>query len=906
MAFLLDSPAMNPQPGEMLLHYRLAEKIGEGGMGVVWKAVDTKLDREVAIKILPADVSADAERLARFEREAKSLAALNHPNVAQIHGLEHSGGIHFLVMELVPGEDLAERVARGKLPQTEALEVGAQIAAALEVAHERGIVHRDLKPANVRLTPDGVVKVLDFGLAKTMEVSSTEGSPSLSPTVTSSGTLAGMILGTAAYMSPEQARGNPVDRRTDIWAFGCVMLELLSGASPFLGATVPDTLAKVLEREPDLSALPGDTPPAIVQLIRRCLRKDARRRLRDIGDAGLEIEDCLHGVHRGAEDRVVQSGWSGWVWVAVVAIGLAVAGWWIAILDEGSSAGLPGRLVALSAVVPEGVSVDHGALPSVAISPDGRWLAFVGLEDRTTRLYLRPLDAGPARPIPETEGASSPIFSPDSRWIAFLRESLVLRVAVSGGAPQHVGRVPPVARGFEWSRPEEIVYTRSKRSGLHGLAVETGVGRRITDVDVAAGEVTHNWVQELAGGGKFLATVVDGDTSSYDDAKIVLIDVDNASKKVLVTGGYRGHLLPNGILVYVRSAELLAVRIDTKRWETVGPAIPVLDGFMTDASSGAVSIDFSDNGSLAYAPGGAYVWQSGQLVWSDREGTIEPVIEESRPFRFPKISPDGSRAAFTIEEINDDLWIYDFAGGRLTRLTFEDRNLAPVWRPGFDEISYSTVGSFGASPKLYAVPSDGRSPRRRLLDEFGAVFSGSWSADGMTLIFMNWSGESFDIQTVGDGATASPVPFLETRFNENSAQFSPDGKWIAYASDESGTFEIYLRPFPGPGGKRRVSVDGGTGPVWHPDGTELFFLNGIRMMAADIRLEPELTVGRTHMLFEGRYAKNRLSWVTNYDVSPDGQRFLMIVQDVFPEIREVRIVQDWFRDVAAKLDAAGE
>ena len=450
---------MIPKPGEMLLHYRLVEQIGEGGMGVVWKAADTKLDREVAIKILPADVSADAERLARFEREAKSLAALNHPNVAQVHGFENAGGTHFLVMELVPGEDLAERVARGRLPQTEALEVGVQIAAALEVAHERGIVHRDLKPANVRLTPDGVVKVLDFGLAKTMEEASpTTGNPSLSPTVTSSGTLAGVILGTAAYMSPEQARGNLVDRRTDIWAFGCVLLELLSGASPFLGATIPDTLAKVLEREPDLSALPGDTPPVIVQLIRRCLRKDVRRRLRDIGDASIEIEDCLHGTTAVSEEPRAIAVWPGWIWVSVIATVIAAVGWWFTFDDKAATLGSRVRGSTLSVLLPDGVTVNHGELPSVAVSPDGRWIVIVGSDGPATRLYLRALDSTEAQPIPDTEGAASAVFSPDGRWIAFLQGNELMRVAVSGGAPSLIAGVTPVVRGLDWNRPEEIVF----------------------------------------------------------------------------------------------------------------------------------------------------------------------------------------------------------------------------------------------------------------------------------------------------------------------------------------------------------------------------------------------------------------------------------------------------------------
>ena len=901
---------MSPKPGEMLLHYRLAEQIGEGGMGIVWRAADTKLDRDVAIKILPPEVSTDAERLTRFEREAKALAALSHPNVAQVHGLEQSEGTHFLVMELVPGEDLAARVARGPLPQTEALEVCLQIAAGLEAAHERGIVHRDLKPANVRLTPDGRVKVLDFGLVKTMDAPSTVDNPSISPTVTSAGTLAGVILGTAAYMSPEQARGGPVDKRTDIWAFGCVMLELHSGTSPFRGRTVPDTLAAVLAREPDLSLFPGDTSPTIVHLIQRCLQKDPRRRLRDIGDAALEIDDCLHAGRHAVPGtgQNTRSGLLPWVWMLLIVAAVAAGAWFLGTLFGPRTVRTAARFMQLSAPLPEGVSVDHSELPPVAISPDGRWVVFVGLVDQTTRLYLRPLDAVEARPIPDTDGATAPFFSPDSRWIAFLQENTLMRVGLAGGAPLRITQLPPVVRGFDWSRPGEIVFARSKRSGLIGLDVEAGTARSLTTVDDEAGEVIHNWAQVLPGDRDVLVTVLDGDPVSYDDARIVVIHLDDGSKKVLVEGGYYGRMLPDDILAYVRAGKLLAVRVDTNRWETVGPEVAILDGFVADANSGAVAIDFSDDGTLAYVPGGSYEWQSGRLVWSDRKGTIEPIIEESRPFRYPRISPDGTRATFTIEEINDDIWIYEFARGAATRLTFEDRNIAPLWRPGFNEISYSAVGTLDISPKMYTVSIDGGSPRHRLLEELdGVVFGESWSPDGMTLSFMNFDSETrFDIMTSGEGATADPVPFLKTRFNEHSSRFSPDGKWIAYASDESGKLEIYIRPFPGPGGKRKISIDGGAGPVWHPQGTELFYLDGVRMMAVDIRLEPELAIGRPRLLFEGSYAGRRLFWVSDYDVSADGQRFLKVQRDTPPEIHEIRIVQGWFDDVATKLAAAAE
>lgn len=369
-----------------------------------------------------------------------------------------------------------------------------------------------------------------------------------------------------------------------------------------------------------------------------------------------------------------------------------------------------------------------------------------------------------------------------------------------------------------------------------------------------------------------------------------------------------GRLLTNGILVYVRSGELYAVRVDTRQWETFGPAVSVLGGFMTDANSGSASLDVSANGMLAYAPGGVFEWQSGKLVWVDREGRIKPAFEESRPFRYPSISPDGTRAVFTVEQVNDDAWVYEFERDTLIRVTFEDRNMAPIWRPGFDELCYSAVGPGDRSPQLYARSTDGNSPRRKLFEnpaENG--FCGSWSPDGTTLAFMYFGASgNFDIRTSVEGAAEGPQAFLETRFDEFSPRFSPNGRWIAYVSNESGRREIYVQPFPGPGGKWKISVDGGEGPVWHRQGTELFYRNGPRMMAVDIQLEPEPVIGRARLLFKGDFSVGRLPWATDYDVSPDGKRFLMVVRDTAPEVREIRIVQNWFRDVEARLDAAGE
>jgi serine/threonine-protein kinase len=550
--------------------------------------------------------------------------------------------------------------------------------------------------------------------------------------------------------------------------------------------------------------------------------------------------------------------------------------------------------------------LDQGELPGIAISPDGRWVAFVGRDGESTSLFLRPLDGYRAHRVPESEGAISPFFSPEGRWVAYQRNTALWKAPVNGGAPTRIGGITPIARGYGWSRPEEITVTWSKRAGLFGLSVQDGSIRAITSLTPDDDEVVHNWAQLLPGG-EVLATVVGRDASSYDEGRIVIIDPGNGFKKVVVEGGYYGRLLPDDILVYARAGKLHAVRVDHETWETTGPAVPVLEGFLTDPNTGTTWVGFSDDGVLVYAPGGAYEWQTGRLVWLDRDGSTEPVLSGSRPYRFPRISPDGTRVLFTLEAVHDDIWVYEFERGSMRRLTFDKRNMVPIWRPGTDEISFASVGDNDRSPTLYSLAVDGRSKPSRLVEGYeGTLFCNSWSPDGSTLAFVDWKGEpQFDILLSTDGGTAEPEPFVQSRFDEHSPMFSPDGGWIAYVSNESGAHEVYVVPVAGVGGKYRVSPNGGVSPVWNPEGGELFYREGSRLMAVSIRTGSEPSIGPPRFLFEMPQDVGRLRWVTHFDVSRDGRRFITVVRDPVADVREIRIVHDWFADVEAKLNAAG-
>ena len=647
--------------------YAIVAPIGAGGMGEVYKARDTNLGRVVAIKVLPEAFEQDKERLARFEREARILASLNHPNIATLHGLEQSGGIRFFVMELVPGETLAERLARGPIPIEEALPLFKQIADGLLAAHENDVIHRDLKPANIMITPDGTPKILDFGLAKTYaeKASSPE-----SPTATK-GTATGVVLGTPSYMSPEQAKGKPLDRRADVWAFGCCLFESLSGRKVFQGETVSDVLASVIKDEPDWDALPA-IPSGIERLLRRCLQKDPARRLRDIADGRLEIEE-------GTDDspRPTVRGHLGWILAAFLA-GVSISA---LLMLSRSSSDPAGEISRLEISLAPDTRLAISEQPPLAIAPDGRVLVYAGTVRDTTQLFQRRLDDWEAKAIPDTEGAHGPFFSPDGESVFFFTGAELRRVKLTGGASQQIIDTSPVTRGASWASADEILLTPTNAHGLARGFMVDGSYEMVAPLDPSRNESNHSWPQGLPDGRSALVTVAKFGRESYESADVAILDLETGTRTVLLEGAYHARYVPTGHLVYMSGGVLNGVPVSLSRVAVTGPPVPLVEGVMTDLRTGAAYYAFSDSGTLVYATGGAVSSSQKRLVWVDRTGRSQPVSEEARVFSWPRISPDSGRVAVAVEGASDDLWIYELARGTFERFTFEARNITPLWTP---------------------------------------------------------------------------------------------------------------------------------------------------------------------------------------------------------------------------------
>jgi serine/threonine-protein kinase len=883
------------ESGSLLVHYRLIEKIGEGGMGVVWRALDTTLDREVAIKILPEAFAEQTDRLARFEREAKLLASLNHPNVATIHGLHEHEGLRFLAMELVPGEDLASRLSRGPVVLEEALAFAGQIADALEAAHASGVVHRDLKPSNIRITPDGKVRVLDFGLAKAGEAPRTqaETDPSLSPTVTSVGSVAGVILGTAAYMSPEQARGAPVDRRADTWAFGCVLYEMLAGRGAFKGETTSDTLAAVLRADPDWNALPARTPPSIRRLLRRCLEKRPERRLHSAADARLEIDDAasepIEPVSGETGKAVGRRTWVPWLVALACAIVAAVA---LGVVWK-RSATTSREQLHVAVTLPQQLEL-HAAFAGgliAALSPDGSRLAFVAREEDTIRLYLRSLDSPEIVAVPETESAWAPFFSPDGQWLAFFAKGKLKKVSVQGGTPVELCDAPS-ARGASWAPDGTIVISPIFTTGLARIPDAGGELEVLTVPDRTRNERTHRWPDVLPGGNAAIFTIGTLDRPGYyEDATIAVVDFASGRTRTLIEGGSIARYSPTGHLIYSREGSLLAVPFDADRLEVTGPPAPLLEGVARETTSGAVHFAVSRDGTLMYVPAGAPSPES-TMVWVDREGRAETIMRTPAQYLAPRLSPDGTKLAVGVGPgLGDgDIWIHDLQHGKSTRLTFESDYVAPIWTPDGKRVVFGVTrgGSEGVAWKA-ADGSDAEQMILRHSAEFVAE-PASWVPGTDTIIYSTVGGSGgYQIMATTLGEP-EPRSLVDGPGWDGGVSTSPDGRWMAYASDESGQFEVYVRPYPGPGGKWQLSTEGGKGPIWSRDGREIFYTDGYKMMVVPVETEPTFSPGTPRKLFEYGFIR-AVGPTPDYDVAPDGKRFLMFHRSHDdPPRREINVV----------------
>jgi serine/threonine protein kinase/Tol biopolymer transport system component len=880
--------------GTKLGPYEIAAQIGAGGMGEVYQAHDTKLGRDVAIKVLPEAFAHDADRLSRFQREAKMLASLNHPNIATIHGLEQSGGTSYLVMELVSGETLSERVKRdGAVPIEETLAIAKQIAEALEAAHEKGIIHRDLKPANVKLTPEGKVKVLDFGLAKAFEADSAAEDMSNSPTLSRAATLQGVILGTAAYMSPEQARGKSVDKRTDIWAFGCVLYELLTGKQAFDGEDITEILAAVVKIEPDWTRLPEATPTTIGVLLRRCLRKDRRQRLQDAAGIRIEIEETLAAPHV-APSVAATKGWRQllpWAGALVLSAVIGLAVW---NLKPSTWAG--SRPVArLTAVLSPGEELVVSMFPAIALSRDGTQLAYVARRAGVQQLYLRPFESLEGKPISGAEGALSPFFSPDGHWVGFFAEGKLKKVPVTGGTPITICDAPG-AWGGSWGQNDVIYFARGSFSALWQVTAKGETPRPFTKLDGQTGEVSHRWPQVLPGGKAVLFSVWTG--PGRDERQIQLQMVGSGERRLLVQGGSSGYYVPTGHLVYSRQGTLMAVPFDLARLEVAESApIDVTEGVLDTEEGTQYAV--SSNGPLAYVPGSPQQYES-TLVWVDRNGKSEPLSAPPRFYFAPRLSPDGQEVALWTFGATADVWIYDLVRGTVTRLISQGSSQFPIWTPDGKRLTYR--GTRGGSRNLFWKMADGSGAEERLTTGEGTQTVGSWSPDGQVLAFTaggSTTGSDIWILRLSDRKTQ---PFLQTPSNESAPRFSPDGRWLAYISDESGRVEVYVQPYPGPGGKWQISTEGGTGPVWNRNGRELFYRSGDKMMAVEIATQPGFAAGKPRVLFEGQYQPAPGNY-SNYDVSPDGQRFLMLkpMEQAERAPTQINVVLNWFEELKQKV-----
>jgi len=874
-------------PGARVGHYEVVDAIGEGGMGKVLRARDLKLGRDVALKVLPAEVADQPERLARFRREAQILASLNHPHIAAIHGLEEADGVLALSLELVEGEDLAQRLARGAVPVDEALQVARQIAVGLEYAHERSVVHRDLKPANVKATPDGGVKILDFGLAKAYDADPATASGGIesshSPTLSRNMSVAGIILGTAAYMSPEQARGRPVDKRADIWSFGVVLYEMLTGQRLFTGETVTDVLAAVVRQEISWEALPASTSAAVKLLVRRCLERDAARRLRDIGEARIAIEDAIAQPDAGGQGEEVRRPKRPalpWVVAAALAVLLALVAW--APWRSAPTASLPMRLsleLGANAFLPRGVGVPGTA---AVLSPDGRLLVFAGQTAAGARLlHVRRLDQTLAAPLAGTEGANHPFLSPDSRWIGFFADNKLKKLAVEGG-PSVTLCDAHDNRGGSWSTDGTILFAIAGEPTLRRIAADGGAVTELPISGEAAAAVDARWPQVLPGGHAVLFT--SGVSGNYDAASLVVQRLPDGPRKVVHRGGYHGRYLRSGHLVYMREGTLFAAPFDLERLSVVGAAMPVLEGVSSNPGAGGAQFASSDAGALVFLPGASEVPPL-PIAWLEKDGQTRPLRQVMAKYFVIGFSPDGNRLAMDIRDGEEaDIWIYEWARDTMYRLTSNPgQDVSPVWSPNGRWIAFASTRGDQRTPNLFAQRADGTGDVQRLTESAVPQFPTSWHPSGRYLAFNDTSGRTHVsiVELQGDEASGwKPVKtsaLQDSSSIQANAAFSPDGRWLAYVSAETGSLEVYVRPFPGPGGRVRVSTSGGQHPMWSRARSELLYRapTDSALMVAPYRVEGETFNVAKPSRWSATAIETRGPF-RNLDLHPDGQRFAVM------------------------------
>jgi len=882
--------------GTELSHFRVKSKIGAGGMGEVYRATDTKLGREVALKVLPEGFSRDADRLARFKREAQLLASLNHPNIAAIYGLEDADGVRALVMELVEGPTLAERIERGPIPPEEALPIARQIAEALEYAHERGIVHRDLKPANIKITPEGATKVLDFGLAKALTSDEPGLDPSNSPTMAM--TQAGFIVGTAAYMAPEQAKGRPTDRRADIWAFGCVFYEMLSGRKAFIGETVSDILAAVLRSDPDWSALPAATPASIQRLLRRSIIKEPRQRLRDMGEARIAIEETLSGT--SADDApAIGDGDGGigtrssllrralpWALGANALLFAAISAW---LVFQPKS---PQPIFRYSILPPENQVFRYGG--EMSLSPDGHYLEFVTQSAPGKQsLWVQPLDSLTAVPIDGTGGANAPFWSPDSKELGFNAGGKLEKFAIAGGQPQ-VLCDKCVASAADWNRDGVILFMSLSNGGLYRVPDTGGVPTLVVAPNPARHETSYRSPEFLPDGRHFLFQAQTSDKS----AKFIAVgSLDSRSVAYLGQGSSQASYAAPGYLLYMEQNALMARPFDTKALRFTGPEVPIAQN-VGQSAGGFGFFSVSPAGVLTYATGSLTTTGTGtatsQMTWYSRDGKKLDTIGQPDIYTDPALSQDGSRVAVAIgEQGARNIWILDTKRGTASRLTFSSEDdIDPAWQSDGSQILFAShregdiyqkaANGLGNEQLLFQSKSEGKRPDDVSPDGRYAIYDAQISAA---------SDELWALPLVGE---RKPFALVQGIFFANSARFSPSGRYVAYTSYETGRPEIYVETFPQPTGKWQISATGGWQPMWRHDGKELYYLtldNQLMAVAVDSD-SSAFQAGTPKQLFQAQVIPSR-GLRNVYVASPDGQRFLMLTAAGAPKPLPITVVVNW-------------
>ena len=910
-----------PHPaGEVLGHYRIIEKIGEGGMGVVYKGLDTHLDRSVAVKILPPESVADLERRRRFSQEAKAASALNHPNIITVYDISNTDGVDFIAMEYVEGRTLDQVIGHRRMPLKQVFGYATQIADALGKAHAAGIIHRDLKPSNIMITSEDKVKVLDFGLAKLVAASgSGEGEPTASTVETL--TKEGKLLGTAAYMAPEQAEGKPVDARSDIFSFGLILYEMLTGRKAFHGDTKLVMITAMLHDEPTpLSQLVPGLPAEVERAVMRCLRKDPQRRWQSMLDLKLALQELKEESDSGklalpvlARPRTARA-WLRWMSVSLVILVAAAISPWLHRKSQ-PTASLP--VVRAVIKLEPGLWLDgmrkeqylqRPSRTAVAMSKDGRFIVYSAIADNPepnakAQLYLRRTDQSQAKPIAGTQGGINPFLSPDDRWVGFWADGKLMKVSIDGGVPVALCNAEP-SFGASWALDNSIIFAYLAGSGLFRVSAEGGDPESLTTPDKTKEEYSHRLPHCLPDGKSVLFTIMRDPLDLQP--RIALLDLETRKWRVLMEDAADARYAPMGDLVFLRQGTLMVAPFDLGRHKVTGQPVPAISNVMQALNVGNIGFNtaagqfsLSDSGWLIYAEGGILPDSQNSLAWIDHKGGTQPITSFKAPLFAPRLSVDGRRIAYTTAGGESGVWVYDLNRGTASRLTGEGKAIFVTWTPDGKRLAFGWLktGLFN----LYWQPADGSSAMERLTTSDYVQYPGSWSPDGATLAFVEAHDTGWDRDILLlDSRSRRITPFLNSRAFEGYPEFSPDGRWITYVSEESGRREVYVRPFPRPGSKWVISQNGGQEPLWARNGKQLFYrsTDGRQMWVADVRVDGSFSVGKPRLLFNVPGLRAGTP-IRSWDLSPDGQRFLMVKnEEATPTpVTEMVLIMNWFEDV---------